>query len=521
MKKLLSIFISILMAACLCCVSACGDRESEGSGGKKNSLTIEVYEAGFGTVWLDDIADNYQAATGTRVKVNKSYMENEIVTKLVNDQSTADIVFFVGSAFEAQDKGLLVDLSDVLEEAAEGETTPIRGKMNANIYNYLANDDGSIYQLPWANTVSSLCYNETTLDEVLGKGNWTLPNTSDEFFDLAERIKTSTKKGYYTFVDATQTGYSTYLFMNWWAQYSGYQAYYDFFSGYYYPDGVRTFAQNGEIYDDLGRLESLKACEKLLKKANGYTHVRSDSMSFTEAQVAFVGQGYNSDKSKPAFIMSGDWLENEVSGYLQAAEAAGNPQTIKMMKMPVLSSIVKTFENEVSDATLSAAVEAVDKGETSYAGISDKDFDKIVAARNMAYSLTYNHPFCIPSNSRRQEQAKDFIKYMLSDYGQSIYAKNLNGLTMPFGYQSDSANISVFVKSRFDSYGNTYLPIANDYSAALFRRGGIGITKTDSAYIDGDLFAGKSGQKIFDDSSTFYKKNWQEYLKGAGLAKSE
>ncbi len=513
MKKFISLILGIVMAFGVGCMTGCnvddGGADGDGQNGLSSRLTLEVYEAGFGTAWLEEIARNYQAATGVKVKVEKSYLETEIPTKLENDQSTADIVFMVGNAFASQSKNMLVDLSDVLESKPTGEDKTIREKMNDNIYDFLADDDGKIYQLPWANTVSSLCYNETTLNEVLGAGNWTLPNTTDEFFVLADRIKAA-NKGSYTFTDSTKTGYGDFLFKAWWAQYDGSDRFYDYFDGYYYPNGVRTFAQNGEIYDNISRLRSLEVCERLFKKSNGYTHDKADRMEFNESQIVFAGQGYGSDKSKAAFVISGDWLENELISYLKAAEAAGKPQTIKMMKLPVISSIVETLEDTaMTDSTLSAVISAIDAGETSYQGVSANDFAKIAASRSVAYSLTYQHPFCIPTNSRRPATAKDFIKYMLSDYGQSIYAKNLSGLSMPFGYKADESDVSTFVRSRLDCYDNTYIPIGNDYSSELFRRGRIGLVKTNSAFIDGDLFSGVTAKTIFDNSATFFKADWK------------
>ncbi len=511
-KKAISLLLSVLALSNVAMLAACGDESEEE---KRSTLNLEVYEAGFGTSWLEEIASSYQAATGTKVKVNKSYLYGEIEMKLSSDQSTSDVVFFVGNGFNAQELNMFVDLKDVLESTAQGDTKTIKEKMNENIYGHLATENGSIYQLPWANTVSSLCYNETMLNATLGAGQWKVPNTTEELFALCEKVD---DKGEYAFVCSTKTGYAGYLFSTWWAQYSGYDAYYDFFDGYYYKDGVRTFAENGETYEDPGRLASLNVVERLLKKSNGYTHDKSDRMDFTEAQVAFVGQGYGSDKTKVAMMVNGDWLENEVAGYLQAAASVGDPQTIKMMKMPVISSIVETLENKtMTDDTLSKVVAAIDAGATSYDGVSEKDFKKIAAARNMTYSLTYDHPFGIPTNSRKQDKAKDFIKYMLSDYGQSIYAKHLNGLSMPFGYQAESTTVSTFVQSRLDCYDNSYRPIANDYSSILLRRGGIGIVKTTSGYVDGDLFKGVTGQTIFNDSVSYYQANWESYLKGAGL----
>lgn len=101
-----------------------------------------------------------------------------------------------------------------------------------------------------------------------------------------------------------------------------------------------------------------------------------------------------------------------------------------MIKTPVISSLVKTLENKsMTDETLSAVIDAIDEGKSSYAGVSEKDFTRISEARRMVYSATFDHCCAIPAKSKNKPLAMEFLRFMASDMGQSIYAKYLNGLT--------------------------------------------------------------------------------------------
>lgn len=502
-KRFTTIVTSAVMAGVIglsgIALAACG-KEGENSG-NGFTLKLEIEPKGFGIAWLEEIAQNYTAATGQKVKVTPIYAQNLIRTKLESGQSNSDIVFFVGNGFNAQEKNMLADISDVIELPAMNEDKPIKDKINSSVLNYLTDDEGKLYQLSWANTVSSLCYNETMLNDVLGTDSWEIPNTTQELFALLDEIKASPSKsnGDYGFADCLSEGYGNYLFKTWWAQYDGYDSFRDFFNGYYYVDGVRTEAKNGEMYYNAGREKSLQVCSDLFKKSNGHIHPLCERADYNEAQIIFAGSGYRGTPARAAFIANGDWIESELSSTLQTAAQQGKPQSIKMMKIPMISSITETLEAKtMSDATLSKVIEAIDGGVTSYEGVSENDFNTIATARRMVYSLVYEHPFGIPANSKHIDAAKEFLKYLLSDDAQSVYAKKLHGMTMAVEYEQKEGDVSEFMNSRFASYDNTYQPIANNFSASLFRRGKVVDIKSTAGFIDGDLFNGVTPKEILD-----------------------
>ena len=87
----------LLCFACTASAASCGvgNRNSGGNnsaGGKPSgSISVICYEAGFGTKWLDEMAEEFSSALGVTVKVKKSYVNGELIS-LLNDNSQNDDV---------------------------------------------------------------------------------------------------------------------------------------------------------------------------------------------------------------------------------------------------------------------------------------------------------------------------------------------------------------------------------------------------------------------------------------------
>ena len=249
-----------------------------------------------------------------------------------------------------------------------------------------------------------------------------------------------------------------------------------------------------------------------MKKSNGYIHQLSDRMGFEEAQAAFLSNGYIDDDSKVAFMVNGDWLENEMASWL-----VQNPQKIAMMRSPVISNLAQKLATVNTEEKLLAVIDAVDEGKTSYEGVSEEDFAAVRDARLMGYTATPNYPIGIPSYrpDNQKKLAKEFLTYLYSDRAQKIYASELQGLTMPAGYDvlsDDSVHVSDFVKSRLLAFGNDMIPVFPVNSSPIAYRGGLGdlpgISGPDKA-----LYDGRSADSILKTCKDDMTANWQDYIK--------
>ena len=188
-----------------------------------------------------------------------------------------------------------------------------------------------------------------------------------------------------------------------------------------------------------------------------------------------------------------------------------------MMRSPVISKLAEKLTTVQTEEKLSAIVKAVDEGKTSYEGVSEEDFAAVRDARLMGYTATPNYPIGIPSYrpEAKKKLAKDFLTYLYSDRAQKIYANELQGLTMPAGFDvlaDSSVRVSEFVKTRLQNFGNDMIPVFPVNSSPVAYRGGLGdlpgISGPDKA-----LYDGKTADAILKTCKDDMTSNWQDYIK--------
>ena len=132
----------------------------------------------------------------------------------------------------------------------------------------------------------------------------------------------------------------------------------------------------------------------------------------------------------------------------------------------------------------------------------------------MVYTATFDHAACIPAASKNKDLAKQFLVFMASSAGQSIYAQYLNGLTMPYGYAA--ASPSSFVQSRNESFGHGTIPICIDFSSPLvYRQGLTAYTTNNGVGLDGPLYNGQTAEWIVNDTQTTLMANWANIMLAA------
>ncbi len=509
-KKFVCCVLSVFIMGSL---AACGEGGVFGNKNSGNgSISIHYVAGGFDADYRDKISADYKAKTGITVKWSADYTGTGTIQSLLRTKQEAnDIVMPLLNIYDSEDGNLLENLNDVYDAIPEGADKPIKERMNKSLADYFVGKDGNRYQLPGMNSVSALCYNIDTLNEAFGAGNWTLPRTTKELETLSNDLK---KKGYYAFSISTGINYFwDYLGLVWWAQYDGMEKF-----SHYYKCEVQN-EQTGEwevskaINDLPGRKIALDTLGKFLSKRNGYSHQYGREMSFTNAQRAFLGGGFDDDKSKVAFMVNGDWLEQEMSAWLMA-----NPQNIGMMRTPVISNLAGKLSTVASEANLVKIVEAVDNGAlcaadvTDVPGLSESDFAEVRTARLMGYTATPNYPIAIPSYrpENKKKMAKDFLIYLYSDAAQRIYATYLHGIAMPTGYdvlQDESVQVSDFVRTRLTNFGVDMVAVFPHNSSPAAYRGGLSDLPSLS-HPDEYLYKGDSAQSILDKCKTELDNTW-------------
>ncbi|MDE6504256.1 MAG: extracellular solute-binding protein [Clostridia bacterium] len=512
MKKLFKLGC-VAMSAAIAASMAFGltacDPENGGGGGGAGGGTISVHykTGGFGKEVNNKLSADYKALTGVTVKYVPSQTTDEIKSLLQSKQEKNDIVMPLLNIYQSQDSKLLEDLTDVYNSTPDGEEVAIKDKFNKSLYDYAEANDGKRYLMFANNSVSAFCYNIGTLDEAFD-GEWTLPKTTNQFLDMAQELK---DKGYYAFSASAGINYNwDYVGVVWWAQYEGMESYKNYYYGKYWDETTQEWQLGKEINNAAGRRYALETLSKIMSRSNGYMHQHAGHMGFTEAQDAFLSNGFVDDKKKVAFMVNGDWLENEMSSSLMQ-----NPQKIGMMRNPVISELAEKLPTVGTESKLVEVVTAVDEGKTEVAGVSAEDFEAVRQARLMGYTATPNYPIAIPAYrpENKKKLAKDYLVYLFSDRAQKIIAGELQGLTYPTSYVPDDSLMSDFVKTRYEAFGNDFIPVFPINASPMAYRGGLGDLPGVSGP-DKRLFEGTSASSLLSTCAGDLDSYWDsKYLK--------
>jgi hypothetical protein len=179
-------------------------------------------------------------------------------------------------------------------------------------------------------------------------------------------------------------------------------------------------------------------------------------------------------------MSNGDWFDNEMAATREdLKKLKGNVDTIKMMRTPVISSIIDKTPSIPSDSVLSQVIAAIDRGETEYQGVTSEDFETVLKARMVVYSIGPNHTAVIPKYAAGKAIAVDFLRFFASDTAQEIYIRSTKGATLPYRYNVKEKNpelydlASDFQKDIIDYFNNplgevTILPSPNSFPMVLF-----------------------------------------------------
>lgn len=488
-KKVFACISACIMATAAFAGCSKGGGISEATTG---NIKVTIVDKGYDADWLYAIADLYeQEYEGCTVEIVVTSDSNALASKIRTEANDSDLVITAGatSAFCAEENdGYLLDLTDVYEAVQDGYDVSAKERMNKSVRAYYESDDGKFYQIPWVLGYSGLLYNKTVIDKALGT-TYTLPRTTDELFTFCESLEAA---GVTPFALSTAVSYWNYFMVPLYYQYTGPESYDKFYEGYFLQDGTWTKATEsnftGYLNSQIGVEKAAEVVYQLLstegEDAGGFGIGVAQDLSFQQAQEVFLGSSVNGTKTDCAFLFSGDWFGNEMKKTIER-----NGVDIRFMRMPVISSITETLENPMDETTLRLVIDAIDKGETSYAGVSQNDFDRIKTARFSACSPSTSHSMAIPkmkNGTRKYALTKQFLNFMLSKDGQEMFTYTMNGITMPFGYTAEGVYGS-YADSIYYAMGDasTFNIISEGHNSPLFYVAGLDIM---GGYYEGNVY---------------------------------
>ena len=473
-KKIASLMMALLL---LLSMAACGEKETfDPNNIEEDNTTLDIMclHKGYGFQWLTALKEGFEAANpGVEVKIT-TISKNDIIRGDVRNYKKSEIdlyfdIYATGMGGLVQEyssyyggKQALRPLNEVLATQIPGEGITVADKLHDTMlasYRAEGRDtadtaDDVYYGLPYMQGAMGLYYNETVINEALGEGNWKLPNTTDELIALCERLK---EAGCYMLVPGELDQYTRTLFIPNWAQYEGFENWLKFYEGVGYDkDRSRESQLSSLIYMQQGRLESLKVAYDLISPENGF--VLSNSAEIGTNNLNDYQKRFVNPKNKLALYPCGDWLMQELK---DNSGETGDASVIKMMKTPVISSIIDSVNgysadqearlpNISDDATLSAVIDYVDgKVDTLPAGVTDSEVAFVKQARNTVSSQADMHMVYAPEFSDAKALANKFLVYMASNEGIQTLKDHCVGGFAPYKYEYQ--NLSVTEQSIYDA----------------------------------------------------------------------
>ncbi|MBQ6922240.1 MAG: extracellular solute-binding protein [Clostridia bacterium] len=513
MKKIICLLLSIITAFSVSSMFACGGKSDGGA----NVIEINYWKAGLGDAYFKQIVSEFKKAY-PEYEVDVNYLAgnnfgSDFAKNITTGAKYNTVDLYFGPDMDISYNKYLEPLNAVLDEVNGGETKKVGEKISADLLDCAQSADGTYYALPYGGGVCGIVYNNTLMQEVLADSGLSLPKTTDELAMLASAITTKYKGNRKAFIHFN-AGYWEYIQDVWQAQYDGLEQYEEF---YRLGAALNTIGTKNETPDksvllrEDGRVKVLEVFESIL--ASRFVDRDSNDNEMPISQTKFV----NGDA---VMMVNGAWFVNETKGL-------NSPYTdFRLMKTPVISSIIEKCDTIEDDETLSAVISAVDEGENGYPSVSEEDFLRVKNARNLIWQVFSQHSTCIPNYATAKEGAKKFVKFYYSDIAQKIFSDTVH-IALPFTYDKEEnmPDISGWSNYEKDAYGYsttmTMLGVANGKRSSLFTRGGLynypRLSSNSIVYLMSRSTEPKSANAVWNEMKTLYNSSWSTYISRAGL----
>ena len=597
MKKCKRILIGLL-ASLLMVVWSTGAVGCNKKDDSPETLEIYIEKMGYGVDWLDDIIEAFKQEQWVKDKypnlnipkpearVNQGSATQRVIAGAKSN--TADLLFGTTTATgwiyrSDEESSNFEELSDVYNSEVPGETGVIfKEKMLPSIRSWVeqpdlskadTDPDAKVYHVfPWINGYIGMLYNKDNLDKLLGKDNYTMPRTTDEWMEMVRSIiKVQKDKGLDNTDDAFINPFIYAPVMYWGASVSTWWAQYETRSGYekYFLGSARINGRDQlspKVLEQKGKLRSFQTIESFVG-APGidgeagteeiYDKVDEDSFkaqnTFDRIQVKYInGQG--------VFMPNGDWFDLE----MRNAVEAGKGSDITYMQLPIISAVSEKLSyykagdtvfdknadgtTKEGDATRKVYDELLRKLVDHVDGKCDKDevaalytakgksIDRLDAdiahiheARHLMAPVEGHEAF-IPSYATAKDVAKDFLRFMATDKAIRIFAESTKGCSTAFSYDVIAQNPDLYdtftdiQKQRLSMVqnGGISMPVKASYRLAML--GGLDMSRYPSGSIEVN-FSSESGRKTAEEmvnyDINYYTQNnnaqWNSMLTAAGM----
>ena len=296
-KRFLSMLLVIVMIiAMVGCAGSSGESESDDGNGDKIKITFMSRDSGdtpIAKVYEDQIARFMEENPDIEVQNDSIYEEAAYNNKLkvaISTGETPSIFYYpaIAGLTEWAESGVLLDLSDALEEDPEWADTFLDGALDT----YRLDDYGveGIYALPNELNVDAIFYNKALFEEA---GITKIPETMDELYDAIDKLNAA---GITPFgVGGKDTWVMGHIFNNILAKRIG-------------ADGIRALGTGEKSWIDEDVVECLQITKDLKDEKNAFMEgfegidVNTQMSQFLSGEVAMISHSspiipemYNTD----------------------------------------------------------------------------------------------------------------------------------------------------------------------------------------------------------------------------------
>ena len=406
-KKVLSSVMACLMTFSVVGASACGGGGGGGDAGTPSDLTISFWKAGWGEQYMRDTVEAFKLAYPNYnvdyQPTTNGFMFSETI-ELGAEMNPIDL--YIGSFMMTPYDELTEPLNSLYQEKCYGENITLADKLGASTVEGMRHRDGNIYGVPEPSSgYVGLIYNA----DIIGEGtDYEIPVTTDELELLVSDLSYDPELDeVYPFIHYGQGDYWKRVYEQWWIQYDGLDAYYDFIA---LKDENGNTPSKDVILAEDGRYEAVKVLETIVSKDTVYPG--SNKLEYQQAQTLFMN-------GASVMMANGNWLINEMKSNTEATT-----KNLLIMRTPVISALIDKLTSVEDDAELAAVIRKMDEDLAFGRGgaltgdgfdITKEDYDRIYEARYIGAPGSDTSLFVIPEYSTAKEAAKDFIKFAFSD----------------------------------------------------------------------------------------------------------
>lgn len=541
MKNLKKLLIATMCLSTLMAGAGCGGTEVVDPDDNDNrpSVFIKGFNGGYGLEWLQTMAKDFNKENPDSpykvVVIDAKDTFETVYSEVVTNVNSYDMFMSNDKIYQLIDRNLLEDVSDVWKATPAGASESVEQMLaNEDLYSQAFGRGESRYAIPWQESIRTLVYDHDLFmqygflfkegstkdnyqfvtsktdklsvgkDGVAGTYDDGHPETEAQWAAMYQKIMTSGLYGVvYTGENSWYTNDLYYMIMG---QYDGAEAYtlnytmeggYDF-NGNETIDADETMPENGYKLIQMGGAEkAINFMDEYFGVKEGETNKKvfpdSTYLSYShkDAQADFVYNTVKGAQKRAAFLVDGDWWENEAKQVFNAITAENyegydfRQHDYRFMTLPI-------FEGQKSQGNTYVL------GDSMYIA---------VAAR---------------SSSDKKAVCKEFLKFSL----QPKYIRNFtveSGGVMPYDVEfetGDYEKMSPFTKNFLSLYHDpnntiirtTVLSVATDW-----KKSGSGHSLTSTG--EGDWVILNSLYKntaanVYTAIKNMHVNNWSTYVAG-------